>query len=234
MKKWKYPRAPLLLGFVMGPLAEGYLHKSLGVYGLGFLTRPIVLILLVMVISFLGYSTWSALREKKKGKQGRINVTEGGMVFSSAILVAFILCLWLTSGWSLKARLFPQVIVIPGIVLSLWIVVQSCIFIRSPVKLEIESDPDKRRKELKRSKHPITLKNEIVMMSWIVGFLCLILILGFWVTIALFLPIFMHFFGQESKKIITAYTLGTWGIIYLVFAVSMKVPLYGGILGLAW
>jgi TctA family transporter len=234
MKKWTYPRAPLLLGFIMGPLAEGYLHKSLGVYGLEFLIQPIVLVLLVMVISFLGYSTWSALSEKKKGKQGRIKVTEGGMVFSSAILVAFILCFWLTSGWSFKGRLFPQVIIIPGMVLSLWTVVQGFIRIRSPVKLEIESDSYKRQKELKRSNHPITLKNEIVMMSWIVGFLCLILILGFWVTIALFLPIFMHFFGHESKQIITAYTLGTWGIIYLVFAVSMKVPLYSGILGLAW
>jgi hypothetical protein len=156
------------------------------------------------------------------------------MVFSSAILVVFILCLWLTSGWSLKARLFPQVITIPGMTLCMWVLVQGFIRMRSPVKLGIESDSNRRQKELKRSNHPITLKNEIIMMSWIVGFLCLILILGFWVAIALFLPIFMHFFGHESKQIITAFTLGTWGIIYLVFAVSMKVPLYGGILGLAW
>ena len=234
MKKWKYPRAPLILGFILGPLAEDYLHKSLGVYGLEFLTHPVVLVLLVMVILSLGYSMWNVLSEKKKGKKNRIKATKGGMVFSSVILVAFVLCFWLTAGWSKEGRLFPQIILIPGIVLSLWVVVQSYIRIRSPVKQEIESDANKRRKELKRAKYPITLKNEIFMMSWVVGFLCLILVLGFWVAIALFIPIFMHLFGHESKRIITAYTFGTWGIIYLVFAVSMKVPLYGGIFGLAW
>ncbi|MBW2000684.1 MAG: tripartite tricarboxylate transporter permease, partial [Deltaproteobacteria bacterium] len=66
MKKWKYPRAPLILGFILGPLAEDYLHKSLGVYGLAFLKRPIVMILLGMVILSLGYSIYHAYREKGK------------------------------------------------------------------------------------------------------------------------------------------------------------------------
>ncbi|MBW2028264.1 MAG: hypothetical protein JRH06_04395 [Deltaproteobacteria bacterium] len=65
MKKWKYPRAPLILGFILGPLAEDYLHKSLGVYGLAFLKRPIVLVLLIMVILSLGYSIFHTLRERK-------------------------------------------------------------------------------------------------------------------------------------------------------------------------
>ena len=69
MKKWKYPRAPLILGFILGPLAEDYLHKSIGVYGITFLMRPIVLVLLAMVVLSLGYSLWQTLKGKKKKKE---------------------------------------------------------------------------------------------------------------------------------------------------------------------
>jgi TctA family transporter len=70
MKKWHYPRAPLILGFILGPLAEDYLHKSLGVWGIAFLKRPVVLMLLVMALLSLGYSIWHACRERKKRRRG--------------------------------------------------------------------------------------------------------------------------------------------------------------------
>ncbi|MEN8251058.1 MAG: tripartite tricarboxylate transporter permease [Bacteroidota bacterium] len=66
MKKWNYPRAPLVLGFILGPLAEDYLHKSLGVYGISFLLRPIVLVLLVMVVCSISYSVWNTALDARK------------------------------------------------------------------------------------------------------------------------------------------------------------------------
>jgi len=58
MKKWGYPRAPLILGFILGPLAEDYLHKALGTMGPAFLLRPVVLVLLIITIASLGISLW--------------------------------------------------------------------------------------------------------------------------------------------------------------------------------
>ncbi len=69
MKRWHYPRAPLILGFILGPLAENYLHKSLGVWGIAFLKRPVVAVLLVMVFLSLGYSVWHALRERRNRRR---------------------------------------------------------------------------------------------------------------------------------------------------------------------
>lgn len=64
MKKWKYPRAPLILGFILGPLAEDYLHKSLGVWGYAFLKRPVVMILIMMVVASLVFTIWKSYRER--------------------------------------------------------------------------------------------------------------------------------------------------------------------------
>jgi len=69
MKRFNYPRAPLILGFILGELAEDYLHKSLGVWGFSFLKRPVVLILLGMVILSLAFTIWKSYQEKRAKRE---------------------------------------------------------------------------------------------------------------------------------------------------------------------
>jgi TctA family transporter len=69
MKRFSFPRAPLILGFILGELAEDYLHKSLGVYGFSFLTRPVVLILLGLVIASLSFTIWKSYQEKRENRE---------------------------------------------------------------------------------------------------------------------------------------------------------------------
>jgi len=70
MKRGEYPRAPLVLGFILGPLAEDYLHKSLAVYGVSFLLRPIVVSLLVASICSLVFSFRSITAAKTPDEVG--------------------------------------------------------------------------------------------------------------------------------------------------------------------
>ncbi len=65
MKRWKYPRPPMVLGFILGHLAEDYLHKSLAAWGFAFLMRPIVAVLLIMAFLSLCYSIWHARGERR-------------------------------------------------------------------------------------------------------------------------------------------------------------------------
>jgi TctA family transporter len=50
LKIYKYPRAPLLLGMILGSMAENYLHLSLTLWGLKFFFRPLTLTLLVLLV----------------------------------------------------------------------------------------------------------------------------------------------------------------------------------------
>ena len=234
MKKWKYPRAPLILGFILGPLAEDYLHKSLGVYGVAFLTRPIVLVLMILAALSLCYSVWQTLMGKKKKKEGALTKTKGATIFSLALLAVFLWALYLSTKWSGVARLFPQLIVITAIMFSLWQVVLGVVRMRAPENKEDGSKKEGLKAEFKPAKEKITPRNEIFMMLWIIGFLSMILVCGFWIAIAIFIPLFMRLFGHETRKVVTIYTISTWLAMYLVFQVSMRVSLYGGIFGLAW
>ena len=231
MKKWRYPRAPLILGFILGPLAEDYLHKSLGVWGISFLIRPIVLVLLIMVILSLGYSIWHAYRERLKRK--REKTRKSGAIFALILLIMFAGSLYMCTEWSIKARLFPLLIVTAGICFSGWIMFSE---IKPPGPTVAGEKPEEedRKAKVKPEKQKITLRSELTMILWVIGFLAMVLVLGFWVGIAAFIPLFMPLFGRENWKTSAIFTAGIWLGVYFVFHASMKVSLHGGLLGIAW
>jgi len=68
LRKAEYPLAALVLGFVLGGLAEKNLHQAVGAWGIAFLLRPWTLVLLVMVILSISYFAFLGYREKKKRK----------------------------------------------------------------------------------------------------------------------------------------------------------------------
>lgn len=68
MKSLGYSRPALVLGFVMAPLIETYLHISLQRYGVSFLLRPGCLLLLALIIMGL---SWGRLRRYFLGAAAR-------------------------------------------------------------------------------------------------------------------------------------------------------------------
>jgi len=231
MKKWDFSRAPLILGIILGPLAEAYLHKSINAWGPVFLLRPVVLVLLLIVLLSLGYSVWNSIRDRQE--QESQTASTGTVVFALAALVVFLGSVYLSRGWPLKASMFPMMIGITGALFSVWIILTAVIRLRA---LTAGKENKKMETSLIASEtatQTISTKSEVVMMLWLLGFLLLILIFGFWVAIAAFTALFMPVFGRENWKLVTTYTAGIWLGIYLVFAVGMKVPLYPGLLGLS-
>ena len=55
MMRFGWPRAPLVLGFVLGKLAETYLFISMSRYGFGWLTQPLVMVLIALTVLVIAY-----------------------------------------------------------------------------------------------------------------------------------------------------------------------------------
>ena len=68
MKVYDYSKAPLVLGLVLGRIAEGNFNLSYNLFGLGFLTRPITMILSLLVLWALIGPILKRAREKGKGR----------------------------------------------------------------------------------------------------------------------------------------------------------------------
>jgi putative tricarboxylic transport membrane protein len=65
MKRFGFPRAPLLIGFILSALVERNLWITLNRYGWDWLSRPGVLAIGVLTLLFLGYGVRAALRREK-------------------------------------------------------------------------------------------------------------------------------------------------------------------------
>ena len=65
MKRFGFPRAPLLIGFILSALVERNLWITLNRYGWDWLSRPGVLAIGVLTLLFLGYGLRAALRREK-------------------------------------------------------------------------------------------------------------------------------------------------------------------------
>lgn len=150
--------------------------------------------------------------------------------FVLVLLFSFLGGLYLTFEWSMKARLYPMVLMIGGIIFSLVLFFSQMLHGSS----ENNKKKEENKRKVKQGKEKATPRAEAVMALWLLFFLGIILVAGFWVASALFPLLFLVLFGRENWKIVTGYTTGIWFAIYITFQVGMKTPLYTGILNLSF
>lgn len=64
-----WPRAPFVIGLVLGGKAEESLHQALQLWGFSFFLRPISLVLIAMIVLLMGYALYRNLRPRVRGVQ---------------------------------------------------------------------------------------------------------------------------------------------------------------------
>ena len=57
-KRHDWPRAPFIIGVILGKIAEDSLQKALALFGANFFLRPISLILIALIIGSIGFYLW--------------------------------------------------------------------------------------------------------------------------------------------------------------------------------
>jgi TctA family transporter len=67
MARFGWPRPPLILGFVLGRLAETYLFISVARYGMAWLGRPVVALLMALTVAVVVYPCLQERRQRRAG-----------------------------------------------------------------------------------------------------------------------------------------------------------------------
>ena len=153
----------------------------------------------------------------------------GSTIINLLMLVIFAGMLYLSWDYPPASRRVPLFIAMAGLIFCLSLLIREIIIARhrpSPQEAVLKTDDGK--------KADAPTKRQTAMLLWVFMLLGVILVLGFWVGIPVFLIVFMRFFGHESWKLSTAFAGGTWLALYLIFHVGLKVSLYGGVFELAF
>jgi putative tricarboxylic transport membrane protein len=224
MEKFNWPRPPLILGLVLGPMAENRLFLARDNYGFAWLGRPVVVLLIFFILASAFYPLLKTLiRRKKHSLPAPMSTAKavngiklsGETVFSLFIVIIFAAALWQSRTFNVRAGLFPWVIGFPVLFLGVANLFM-CLKGHSQIAADI---PDK-----------FVKSRTIDIFAWIIGFFLAIWFLGFAVGCPVATFIHLKFKGKEKWPLTLIFTGATWAFIYVIFYRLLYVPFTPGLL----
>jgi TctA family transporter len=231
MEKLQWPRPPVLLGLVLGPLAENRLFLSSDNYGLAWTTRTGVLIIFSVILFGVFYPAWKNRKERlaKPADSASATLSSSSQVgfqfgpkalFTTAVIVILALALWQSRNFGIRAGLFPWVIGIPTLLLALCQFVKD---VRAPKEAQDAGEADAVPPEVAR-------RRTVAIIGWTVGCFLLIWLLGFSWAVPLTIFLYLKVAGRESWPMTLAVTLCAWLFFYALFERMLNVPFPQGYL----
>jgi len=183
MRRFGWPRPPLIIGFVLAEGAENYLYQAIQFHGWAWLARPGVLIIAAITIA----SMWAGARYGRTpidegGASGRVRDTRPQLLFALFMAAVFAYAVFDVLRWSFLAKAFPLGISIVALAGALFVV--AVIFRGPPASLMVfdtEAEPSSGMASLTR------------YLLWLAGLLAASGLVGFVIGLALFFAAFLHF-----------------------------------------
>jgi hypothetical protein len=146
-------------------------------------------------------------------------------IFTLIITVLVAAGLYTSWEWSLQARLFPWTIGIPALALCL---IQLFMDLRKLAKPGLQAiDDDQGIMDLRVDKDvapALVVRRATNIFAWISGLFASIWLVGFLVSIPLFILFYMRFQSRESLLSSLAWTAVTVGFIIGLFHYILRVP----------
>ena len=178
-------------------------------------------------------------------------MNSGKLCMSAVMLSIFVVMVGIATQYPPQARFMPLVIGIPGIVLC---AIQLFIEFRAR-RLSKGAEPIDTRSEFKKAQdeaariigHKIDFevspehlqvqsalpkagetKREIILSASFIGLVASLILFGFWLTIPVFLAVFLRYYADESWRFSLALSAVATTLLFLIFAKGLKVVLHSG------
>jgi len=169
----------------------------------------------------------------------KLRVTQGEFLFTLSIAAYVIVLLILSFGYAVESRLFPLLVLVPTMVfLALRFI--SMTNPRLSRILEPEAgmiDIEKIQRLAQTADERKVMANrreEFKVILWTISLVALVYLLGILPAIALFVFLFVRFYGRKKVVASVVYTLATWIFVYIIFVAVLQARLYTGILDLTF
>jgi len=221
-----WPRPPLLLGLVLGPLAENNLFLATDNYGSAWLWFPSVLFLFAVILAGTLYplvKAWHGSSNKAgpipEGPVREVKeqppISLWAPVFTLVVVGFFAWTLWEAREWWFRARLFPWAIGFAGLALALLQFIYDGAALAKSMRAgrEVKSDEES----------AVAQQRTVKMVAWILGFFAAIWLLGF--SVAVPLTILVYLKGAQERWPISIALAGLgWLAFYGLFDHLLHVP----------
>lgn len=216
MKQGGWPRPPLVLALVLGPLMEDNMLLTLQLYeNYSWLyDRPIVLIIVVLIVLTLVSSGLGIIKSKRTGTVPQVGEGSGGSpVFSWPLALAMLgLFIWApieAQRWEPAARDFPVVVAVAAAVtavLVLWFDTR-----------DLATDISRRGgfgSAVASSLVQADFARAMRFIGYVLGILGLTYLAGQHVALPVFVALYLWRWGGYGWKVSLLYAACTWAVIF--------------------
>jgi TctA family transporter len=237
MEKLEWPRPPVLLGLVLGPLAENRLFLSTDNYGTGWLRRPGVMMIFAITLFGIFYpvlkSRWEQTRKRgsASGTQTPVTARQRHLprfntkaVFTAVIACTVAIALLQSRNFGVRAGLFPWVIGTPTLILAL------CQLVKDVFGVEKPKGPLADWEVAAAVPPKVAQRRTVSIIIWSVGFFFAIWLLGFSYSIPISMLLYLKFAGKEKWPMAVLVTFCTWLFVYGLFERTLGIPFPEGLI----
>jgi hypothetical protein len=232
MKRFAWPRPPMVLGFVLGPIFERYLFLSNEIYGARWMMRPVVIAIAILIVWALyrplGQTVGRLAHEFRHLSRTHLKVAPRAW-FTLSLIVFIIAALLTSSNWPEIEQIVPRTACWAAlIVASLNLITEIFGADQAPASLAPAGYGAVQDTPLPA---PIAVRRALAFFGWLVGMVALAALIGFIPAIGIFVLVYMGFGFREPiiRSVIfgAAMTVFAWA----VFDQGLHVPWPQAVLG---
>jgi TctA family transporter len=242
MKQLKWPRPPLVLGVVLGDTIERYLFISVERYGISWLARPIVAILLTLAIIGLVRPFLGDIH-RQGGMRKMLTCFQAPEFRASQLFTMFMIALigaalLVSLRWDFSAKVVPIVVGSAGLLMAGMSLFNDMCRKRTVPSSENLADQAQQgvaatlhariHMDLASDTEHLQLR-EIVLgasrfFGYLLAFMGVMWLIGLIPAVAMLVVFFMRLEGRERWPLVIAYAFVLVLSIYVVFDLFMAVP----------
>ena len=225
MKRGGWPRPPLILAMILGGIMETrFLISNVANDGYGWITRPIVLIILFLILLTIGIAIRSYFRDKETLSQSEGEGSERNpllsLPFSVLLCVIFAGAAMQATDWPQEVQQFPIMASAPGFVMALAIVLMDFRAAQGAV-----AENGSFGNAWAAAAEQAVLPRALSFLGYILLLVAFMPVIGQKLVLPIFVYLYLRRWGGYSWKICLGYALGSWLLL---------VGFYDRIMSLQW
>jgi len=233
MKHFKWPRPPLVLGFILGQVIERYMFISIQRYGISWMLRPFVVVMFIMAGLSLLRPLLADVRThggvKKMVSQWGHPKFSPENIFAAGLLCLFIAMIAASLDWSFAARIIPTIVGTGAILFCSLSLINDVFGLHerngggalAAKSQKIHMDIASKTAHLPTK---TILTRGFLFFGWMAGFAACMALIGLIPTVPIFITAFMRLEGREPWKIVIPMAASVVALIYVVFDQLLAIP----------
>jgi hypothetical protein len=234
MKHFRWPRPPLVLGFILGEVIERYMFISIERYGVSWMLRPVVVVMFIMA----GLSLLRPLLQDVRTHGGlKKMVSHWGHpqfainnLFAVVLLCLFAVMLGESFQWSFAARIIPSIVGTGAILFCALGLINDVFGLHERQGAAAVDGQGSQKIHMDIASKTAHLPGKVIVtrgflfFGWMASFAASMALIGLIPTVPVFIVSFMRVEGREPWRIVIPMAAGVVLLIYVVFDQLLAIP----------